>query len=168
MTGLASLFRTSERVGFVPTVLFATAWFLCGTVTACAVAAASFWSQFPLLGLTVELLLFIIVGIGGLVTFWLIANHVQYWRRGYRMRWTAGHEWLYEERVSSSTARSLPCVRMIVGKGYPAPSEVRLISEASWDLAAPLWARGRRTEITRRIAECLGSNRGADIRFVDA
>ncbi len=62
------------------------------------------------------------------------------------MRWTSGNEWLYEERVSSITARFLPCVRMIVGKGYSAPSEVRIISGASWDLWVP--PRGQRQ--TRR------------------
>lgn len=168
MTALATLFRASERIGFAPTVLFALVWFVCGTIAARAAAAASFLWQIPALGLTVELLLFIIIGVGGLVTLWLIAHHVRYWRRGYRMRWTSGNEWLYEERVSGITARSLPCVRIVVGKGYPAPSEVHIISEASWDLGVPPWARGRRGEITQRISECFGGDRGANISFVDA
>jgi len=168
MSVLATVFRASERIGFVSTVACAIAWLVCGALLARAAAAASLLWRIPMLGLAVEILLCSVVGIGGLLSFWLIANHIDYLRRGYRVKWTCGNDWLYEERISATEERFLPCVRVIVGKGYPAPSEVRILSEASWDSEAPLWARGRRGEITQRIAQCFGGDRGASIRFLDA
>jgi hypothetical protein len=166
MNALLTVWRGSERIGFVPTVLCAIAWLVCGAIGA-REAVASLW-QTPRLAQIVGIAIATVVGIGGLVSFWLIADHVDYLRRGYRVRWVTGSQWLYEERVSKGAERCLPCVRVILGNGYPAPSEVRIPSEASWESGAPVWAKGRRTEIVQRIAECFGSDRGGDIRFVDA
>ena len=121
----------------------------------------------PILGLAVEFVLVAIVGIGGLIGLWLTFDQIDYLRRGYRVRRTSGDNWLYEERVSNRTMRSLPFVRTIIGEGYPAASEVRIPSETYWESEAPHWARGRRAEIGGRIAECFGADRGARIVFVD-
>jgi hypothetical protein len=109
-----------------------------------------------------------IVGIGGLLSFWIIADQVDYLRRGYRMRWVTGNDWLYEERALKGTERCLPCVRVVLGDGYPAPSEICVPGEASWETEVPPWAKGRRPEIVERIALCFGSDRGGHIRFVDS
>jgi hypothetical protein len=168
MNVLSKVFRASERIGLLPTVGCALAWVVGGVVVARAAASASFlWQVLPL-GLAVEFGLFISVGAGALVGLWSIGQHITFRRRGYRVRWTVGNEWLYEERLSSTERRSLPCVRVISGEGYPAPSDVRILPEASWEFEAPLWARGRRSEIIQRIAECFGGDRGANVRFVDA
>jgi hypothetical protein len=168
MNALSKVFRGSERIGFLPTVVCALALLVGGAVLARVAATASILWQLPALGLAVEFGLFIFVGAGALVSLWLIAHHITYRRRGYRVRWTSGNQWLYEERVSSTEARSMPCVRENVAKGYPAASDVRILGEASWDFKAPVWARGRRVEITKRIAECFGGNQGAKVRFLDA
>ena len=152
-------------MGFVPTVLCAVTWLVGGAIVA-RTAAASLW-QVPRLAQVIGFSIATIVGLGGLVAFWLIADHVDYLRRGYHVRWVAGDNWLYEERVLNGTDLCLPCIRVILGNGYPVPSEVRIPSEARWESDAPLWARGRREEITQRIARCFGGDRGAQIRFSD-
>jgi hypothetical protein len=164
---LARLFRASERIGFTLTVVCVVGWFVCEVIVIRAVADASLQWQIPMLGLVVEFLLFSLAAISGLVSFWLLAKHIRYVRRGYRVKWTSANEWLYEERVSRIDERTLPYVRVIVGKGYPAPCEISIISAESWDLDAPLWARGRRGEVIQRVSNCHGGDRGGNIRFLD-
>jgi hypothetical protein len=129
-------------------------------------ASAALW-RFPVLAQIVIVSIAAIVGIGGLVSFWLVADHVDYLRRGYRMRWVAGDQWLYDERTSHDEERLLPCVRSILREGYPAPCAVRIPSAASWDSEAPPWAKGRRAEIAQRIAHCFGGDNSGFIHFVD-
>ena len=78
MSILATLFRVSERIGFASTVVCAIAWLLCGSILTRGAATASFLWQIPMLGLAVEIILSLVVGIGGLVGFWMIAKHVDY------------------------------------------------------------------------------------------
>ena len=162
MTLWTRLWKGSERIGFVPTVLCAIAWLAFGVI-AVRVAGASLWPT-PKLAFVVVIVISAIIGIGGLLSYWLIADHVDYRVRGYRVRCVTGNDWLYEERVSKGTERCLPCVRVVLGYGS---AEVFVPSEASWETRVPLWARGRRSEIMERIALCFGSDRGAQIRFVD-
>jgi hypothetical protein len=87
-SALSKVFRASERIGYVPTVVCALAWLVIEAVAAWA--AASFLWQVPALGVAVEFGLFIFVGVGSLVSFWLITQHITYRRRGYRVRWILG------------------------------------------------------------------------------
>jgi hypothetical protein len=143
----------------------AIAWLVCGAMGTRA-AGVALW-RFPVLAQIVIVGIAVIVGTGGLIGYWLIADHVDYLRRGYRVRWIAGDQWLYEERISHDAERSLPFIRLILGKGYAALCEVRIQSEASWDSEAPPWAKGRRAEIAQRISHCFGGDQGGQIRFVD-
>jgi hypothetical protein len=162
MNLLDTVFRGSHRIGFVPTVLCAIAWLVFGTIGV-RVAGASLWPT-PKLAFVIVIIIAAIIAIGGLVSFWLIADHVDYQRRGYRVRRVVGNEWVYEERGTESC---LPYVCVVLGDGYPADCEVRVPSSASWETEVPHWAQGRRSEITERIALCFGRDRGAHIRFVD-
>lgn len=108
-----------------------------------------------------------IVGLGGLVSFWLIAEQIEFLRRRFRMRWVKGGHWLYEERAPRGDSRFLPCKRVTTGEGYPAPCEVHITSESDWNSHMPPWACNRRQEILRRIALCFGAERGGSVRFVD-
>jgi hypothetical protein len=73
------------------------------------------------------------------------------------LRWSLGpKECVYEERAMNGRVLRLPFVRVILGNGYPAPSELRFPSEMGWDTEVPLWARGRRAEILERIVDCIG------------
>ena len=108
----------------------------------------------------------ILCGLGGLCSFWLFADSVEFVTRGYRVRqlppreywrWRPGPKaWVYEEWESEGRIRRLPFVREVLADGYPAPTRVHLPGEDAWDSQAPAWARGRRAEIVKRIAECAG------------
>ena len=162
MNLLDKVFRGSERIGFVPTVLCVIVWLVFGAIGV-RVAGASLWPT-PKLAYVIVIVIASIIGFGGLVSLWLIAAHVRYLSRGYRVRRVIGNKWLYEERGSE---RRIPYVCVVLGDGYPADCEVRVPSEASWETEVPYWAHGRRSEIKERIALCFGSDRGAHIRFVD-
>ena len=164
MNLLDTAWRGSERIGFVPTVLCAIAWLMFGTIGV-RVAGASLWPT-PTLAYVLVIVIASIVGFGSLVSFWFIAAHVRYLRRGYRVRRVIGNEWVYEERASNGAERCFPYVCVVLGEGYPAPREVRVPGETSWETVVPPWAKGRRSEIMERIALCFGSDRGAHIRFV--
>jgi hypothetical protein len=161
------LFRVGERFGFAWTVVCAIAWLACGVYLVRVAAGASLLWRYPALGVTVEVILGTVVAIGGLLAYWLIAGQIGFLRRGYRIRRISGNDYLYEERVPSREKRSLPFMRVVVGKGYPVPSEVFIASETAWELGVPYWAKGRRGEIARRIGEALGANQGASVRFLD-
>ena len=110
-------------------------------------------------------MLVVVAGVGGLVIFWVLSAEIDFWRRGYGVRqlgpkeffhWTLGPKrCVYEERGQDGRLRSLPFVRIILADGYPAPSELRFPSEDAWDAQVPCWARGRRSEIVRRVSELL-------------
>jgi len=80
MKFLLTLGRGSERIGFVPTVLCAITWLACGAIGTRAVVE-SLW-QSPRLAEVVGLVIATIVGIGGIVSFYLIVHHVDYLSRG--------------------------------------------------------------------------------------
>lgn len=110
----------------------------------------------------------VVVALGGLVSFWILASHFEFRRRGYQIRWLAEDEWVYEERRADGSVECMPFFRKTVGEGYPAPCNVQIQSEKSWELQAPQWAQGRRTEILERIAELSGANSGGRVQFSDA
>jgi hypothetical protein len=166
MNLLARVWRLSERVGLVPTLLCAVAWLAAGGLGARAVAVSLV--EHPMLAKLAVGLIAPIAAIGCLVAFWLIAAHIDYRRRGYRVTCVSGKDWLYEERISAREARCLPYVRVIVGAGYPAPCDIRISGEATWQTEVPSWAQRRRAEITDRIAECHGRKTGVQVRFVDS
>src|ERR1041385_8594114 len=164
MSGLTRLWVASRTIGFVPTALCAMAW-LVGGALAVGSASAHRWPH-PGLGYAVVCIIALLVACGGLVSFWLVADHVDYLVRGYRISWIAGTEWLYEERANG-VIRGLPFRRVTVGDGYPSPFEVRIASEAEWEATVPGWASGRRAEITGRIAHASGADAGGRVTFVD-
>jgi hypothetical protein len=122
----------------------------------------------PALALGFSAAIGVIIGLGGLVSFWLISEHIAFLKRGFRVRWVKAGHWLYEERASTGEARLLPCERVTTGDGYPAPCEVRMTSASAWNSRMPSWAWNRRQEILRRIALCFGAERGGAVSFVDA
>ena len=95
MKVLAQIGKKSEQVGLVPTILCAIAWLVLSTFGARAVAFAL--GDHPRLAYLTALPFAVIGGLGGLVSFWLIADHLDFLRHGYRVRCVKGNEWLYEE-----------------------------------------------------------------------
>jgi hypothetical protein len=166
MSSFGKLWGLSQRIGFAPTVLCAIAWLVCGTIGVQGVVEA-LW-PYPKMATFLVIVIATITGIGGLVSFWLIADQVEFWWLGYRVRWVAGNKWVYEERTATGALRCLPCERVILGERYPAPCAVRIPSEVSWAAKAPSWAKDRRTEITQRIAYCFGADIGGQVHFVDS
>ena len=81
--------------------------------------------------------------VDSLAFFWGIADQVRFWKSGYRVvqigpreyiRWSLGpKEYAYEERSMTGEVLRLPFMRVILGDGYPAPSELRFPSENAWD-----------------------------------
>jgi len=108
------------------------------------------------------------VSIGGLVGFWIIADLVDFWRLGYRVRWLSGNEWVYEERKAEGSVQCLPFSREILADGYPAPCEVGILSEASWEGKAPEWAQRRRAEIVKPITTLFGADMGGHVELKDS
>jgi len=113
------------------------------------------------------ILVSLVVAFGALVSFWILMDHFEFRSRGYQIRWLAGDNWIYEERIANGPVECLPFSRKTVGDGYPAACDVYIQSEKNWEQLAPRWARGRRTQIMERIAECSGSDIGGHVRFID-
>src|SRR5579863_10615102 len=90
------LARGSDSVGFAPSVLCLIAWVACGAAVARA-GVGALW-QYPGLARVFLIVVAIVVAIGGLVGFWVLSPHIDFWRRGYRVKWLTGNEWVYEER----------------------------------------------------------------------
>lgn len=126
------------------------------------IAASSLWPT-PNVAFVFVIVIAAFFGFSNLISFWLIADHIGYLWRGYRVRRLIGTQWLYEER---GTERSLPYVCVVLDDGYSADCEVHVPSEASWETEVPNWAHCRRSEIMERIALSFGSDRGAHISFV--
>jgi hypothetical protein len=162
---IRALLRRSEAIGFAPTVLCVIAWFGCGAAGARA-GALALW-EYPRLAEVFVWVVATVEGICGLVAFWIIADHVDYWRRGYRVRWLTGNEYVYEERRADGSVQSLRLSREILADGYPAPCEVSIPSEARWEQQAPQWAQQRRAEIVERIAQLFGADIGGRVQFKD-
>lgn len=117
-------------------------------------------------------------GIGALVPFWRLGEEIAFVRRGYQVREVPRRLYLYryppgpracvfEELSAEGEVRGLPFVRIVLGGGYPARSDIRVPSAANWDQVVPRWARGRRAEILARMSECLGGA-GSGTRIVEA
>ena len=117
--GIRTLERRSNVLGFAPSLLCVVAWVGCGAAVARA-GVGALW-HYPGLAQVFVMVAAAVVGIGGLVGFWIISSHIDFWRRGYRARWLTGNEWVYEERRAEGTAQCLAFSREIVGHGYPAP-----------------------------------------------
>jgi hypothetical protein len=147
-----------QRFGLLPSALCWAAWLVSGAIAARALADTL--SSRPWLATVAVYAVALLVGVGGLVGFWVVADEFVFWRRRYRVRW-AGGTWLYEERALGAR-RSFPFVPEILGEGYAAARKVRIAAEADWDTAMPQWAHGRRNEIMGRIAECFA---GARVHF---
>ena len=109
----------------------------------------------------------IAVAVGGLVGVWILSKHIDFRRRGYRAKWLAGNEWIYEERKADGSVECLLFSREIVGDGYPAPCDVHIPSETRWELQAPQWAHGPRAEILQHVAERFGADIGGRVQFRD-
>ena len=149
----------SRRLGLTLTVAAVLLWVYFGTRFAIAVGV---WVGLALapeefVYLTSDALCFI-VGLGAVIGVWLIAEHMRFRRRGFRVRWVEDSRWLYEERAQSGKSRFLPCTRIIVGEGYPAPCIVHILSETDWNSLTPAWARDRRQEISQRLNVCFGGS----------
>jgi hypothetical protein len=162
---MKTLFKLSEKAGLVPTVIGAIAWLACGTVATIAVVDA-LW-QSPKLAFALAMVGAVVTGFGGLIGYWLVADRIDFWRLGYQVKWLNANYWFYEERRATSEERILPYLLEIRGQGYPAPCTVRILSQADWESEAPSWARGRRSEIVERIANCHGAMNGGDVQILN-
>jgi hypothetical protein len=156
-----TLFKLSEKVGLVPTSIGVIVWLACGTYATLAVIDA-LW-QFPRIAIAIAMAFIIVTGIGGLVGYWLVADRIDFWRLGYQVKWVGTNDWVYEERSVAPEERILPYILEVRGQGYPAPCTVRILSQEDWESETPLWARGRRSEIVGRIADCHGANNGGEV-----
>jgi hypothetical protein len=159
---LNTIWRASKRAGFVWTCVVAVALPLLEAAVVIGLGAEI--SAHPKLALAALIPVFIFAACTGLISFWLITAHVEFHRRGYRVTWLEGNYWLYEERYPDDIGQ-LRCVRIILGRGYPAPSKIILPNQESWNAVVPIWAHDRRSEIMRRVGRCFGADRGAYITF---
>jgi hypothetical protein len=152
------------------------ALYLLGCMAACVVvgwAGAFALSGYPGVARVFVIGVAILGGLGGLCSFWSFMDGLEFVGRGYRIRslhsrecgvtsreywgWRLGpNAWAYEEWASEGGIHRLSFVREALDNGYPALTRVHLPGEDAWDSRAPAWARGRRAEIVKRIAECGG------------
>ena len=156
-------YEFGERVGLALSLVLWIVWIVGGA--AAAWHSGKFLAPHPL-AIAVVSLIAGITGVGGLIGYWVVADLVDFWRLGYRVKSVAGNEWLYQERRSRGSVRSFQFTCDVLGDGYPAPCEVRIPGEAMWLEVVPVWAHGRRSEITERIAHCLGAGAGGRVQFV--
>ena len=162
---MKALFRLSEKLGLVPTVLGVLSYLVCAALVVKA-GTEALW-QYPILALIFFAVVAALAGMGGLVGFWLVANLLEYRSLGYRVRCTVENEWFYEERNTEGVEQCIPISREVLATGYPAPCAVRILSEVAWESQAPKWAQGRRAEILERIAKCFGAEQGGSVQFLD-
>ena len=160
------LWRQSHAIGLVPSLLCAITWLACGGFVVRS-GVGALW-QYRELSWVFLILVSLAVASGALVSFWILVSHFEFRRRGYKIKWVTGDEWVYEERRIDGSVECLPFSRKTVGDGYPAPCNVHIQSEKSWERQAPQWAQGRRTEILERIADLSGANAGGRVQFSDA
>jgi hypothetical protein len=102
----------------------------------------------------------------GLKLYWQLAGSFDFAARGYRIQdfdsgafhFSLGtHRCVYEERDAKGKIRMLYFDRMVRESGYPAPSEICLADQNSWDEMVPYWAVGRRQETLNRILKLAGA-----------
>ena len=156
---MLTLSRLSQKIGLAGTVTAVFVW-----LTAAAIAmeiVGSALSQHPWLASVAVFGLIVVAATGGLVGFWLAADHVSYWLLGYRVKWLRGNHWVYEERRANS---GVPYVREVRGPGYPQPCTIRIPNAVAWKTEAPAWAQGRRDEIVERIVTGHGAQNGGAIQ----
>lgn len=158
------VFEFGERNGLALSLVLWIAWIVGGA--AAAWHGGKFLAPHPL-AIAVVLLIAVITGVGGLIGFWVVADLVDFWRLGYGVKPVAGNQWLYQERPSRDSVRSFQFTCDVVGDGYRPPCEVWIPGEAMWLEVMPVWAHGRRGEITERIAHCLGAGAGGRVQFVN-
>ena len=157
-------FEFGERVGLALSVVLWIAWVVGGA--AAAWHSGKFLAPHPL-GIAVVLLIAGIGGVGGLIGVWVVADLVDFWRLGYRVKPVAGNQWLYQERPSRGSVRSFQFTCDVLGDGFRPPCEVWIPGEAMWQEVVPVWAQGRRGEIVERIANCLGAGGDGRVQFVE-
>jgi len=162
---MKTLFKLSEKVGLVPTVIGVLVWLACGTVTTIAIVD-TLW-QYPRLAFAFVMAVIVVTAFGGLIGYWLVADRIDFWRLGYQVKWLGANNWVYEERSATSEERILPYLLEAHGRGYPAPCTLRIPSQVDWESEAPPWARGRRSEIAVRIANCHGAMNGGDVQILN-
>jgi hypothetical protein len=98
-------------------------------------------------------------GLGGLIAFWFLCSRVEFLWRGSQVGLRQGRAY-YEERDASGERRELAFDWFPLTAGYRPRGLVRLSPLGTWELDAPLWARGRRDDIARRITKDLSSYEG--------
>lgn len=163
---MLTLVKLSERIGLAGTIAALFVWLTAAAIQI-DVIGRTFSPRSPLLAFVAAGGTVILAVSGGLVGFWLVANHVAYWRFGYRVTWLDGVRWVYEEHSADYEKRLLPYVREITWRGYPNSCKITIPSVADWEAQTPDWAQGRRDEIAERIANCHGKDQGANVRFVE-
>jgi hypothetical protein len=156
-----TLFKLSDKVGLVPTIIGIFAWLAFGMWATLAVVNR-LW-RFPMLAWVLTISFMVVTGIGGLVGFWLVADRFYFWCFGYQVKPIHVNDWIYEERSSASEIRTLSYIRELRGEGYPAICTIKILDAENWERDAPLWARGRRSEIVERIANCHGAILGVEV-----
>jgi hypothetical protein len=129
-------------------------------------AAFGALSRYPGVAYAFAIAVATITGVGGLVGYWLVAEHIDFRRLGYRVKWLNANAWAYEERSRAPEGRLLPYIREVRGRGYPELCTIRIASEVVWDREVPAWARGRRNEILDRITNCHDPSRSGAVEFV--
>ena len=158
------VFQFGERVGLALSLVLWIAWIVGGA--AAARLSGTFLAP-QRLAIAVVLVIALIGAIGGLIGFWVVADLVGFWRLGYRVKFVAGSEWLYEERQRGGSLRSFQFTCDVLGDGYWAPCEVQIPGDDLWLEVMPVWAHRRRGEITERIAHCCGASAGRRVHFVE-
>jgi hypothetical protein len=137
-----------------------------------AVGATTAWAggrllaRHEVLALVFIAVIAVLGGVGGLYSLRLLADTLEFVLSGYRIRQLPPREyfratpgpklWVYEERTTAGGVRQMSFMRESPGDGNPAHTIVRIPPAHTWETRAPEWARERRTEIVRRIAECAG------------
>ena len=159
------LFKISEKAGLALTVIGVLVWLVCGAVATIGIGDA-LW-QYPRLSFSLAMAGAAVTGFGGIIGYWLVADRIDFWRLGYQVKWLAANAWAYEERSATSEERIIPYLLEAHGQGYPAPCTIRILSQADWEIEAPSWARGRRSEIVERIANCHGAMNRGDVQILN-
>ena len=86
---IRTLAKPSDQIGLAPSLLCALAWVAGSAAVARAAVAAL--SEYPALAEVFLVVVAILAGIDGLVCFWISADHVDFWRRGYQINWVTGN-----------------------------------------------------------------------------
>lgn len=158
------VFEFGERVGLALSLVLWIAWLGGG---AAAVWHSGKFLAPHVLAIPVVLLIAVITGIGGLIGYWVVADLVDFWRLGYRVKFVACSKWLYEERQRRGSVRSFQFTCDKLGDGYLAPCEVQIPDDTLWLEGCSSGAHRRRGEITERIVHCLGSGASRRVHIVE-